>query len=331
MTTIDGVYRIAGAHGAAALLHAAHAAGVFEYLRQPAPAHDVAIRVGWIEWKTQTMLHALVAQGFLSKNTDGRFKLTEASERFLVSSSPEYIGDFVELLRRQWAAWGQIAAIMSIDRPHPSQQDLTERNGDLVDVFQRAMAQTYMQAMPPFIDLPVWRTAKIVFDIAGGHGLHLCTVAARYRDLGGEVWDYPASRDYAVRNFRRYGLTERLAFREIDLREVITSELPAADVVMLNHCIHHFLRSELEHILQQASEVLRPDGTLLILEEHLDDSECSPPEAALFSFGLMINNPLAVLHPTSCVVTCVRQLFSEVNVLAHGDERLIVGHRRRRA
>lgn len=329
MSTIDTIYRIAGAHEEAALLHAAHAARVFEILSTPLLAQDVAAQAGWIPWKTEALLNALTALGLVSKLESGQFTVTEVSARFLLESSPEYIGTVVELLRRQWTAWGQIHEIMATENAHPAQQDLTAQSGDLVDVFQKAMEQAYSGSNPRLLELELWKGNSFVVDIGGGHGTHLCALAQRYPQLRGEVWDYAAARAYAEQNFLKYQLEDRLSFISMDFRQVDTTLHSRATVVMLNHCVHHFLSTELEYILLKACSVIERGGALLITEEYLDDSGCIPAWSALFSFGLMVNNQRAVMHPTSTLTGFVEKHFLELQVLSVDDERMIIGRGRR--
>jgi len=61
----------------------------------------------------------------------------------------------------------------------------------------------------------------------------------------------------------------------------------------------------------------------------MDDTGQYPPFAALFSFGLMVNNRKAMMHPTGDLERLLRRLFTNVEVQTFNEECILIASGRK--
>ncbi|MDH2247096.1 MAG: methyltransferase domain-containing protein [Pseudomonas stutzeri] len=292
----DAIFAMAEIHRDAALLHFAHRVGLFDYLVTPRSASDVASKFNWVERKANVLLNALCALG-LALKSEHLYQDTASVRKRLVVGSSHYIGSYVEVLRRQWDVWKRLPEIMSQDGHVEGQQLLGSiENDGFTALFQAAMSQVCDGNVKALTDLEVWNQAKLVVDLGGGHGLHIATLCKEHRNLRGEVWDLESARQEAEHNFKRHSVSDQASFKVCDLYVDLYQCSTLADVVMINHVLHHFNPDQAERILVKSVEMLRPNGTLIVIDQILKANGYMPHDSALFSFYLMVNNSKGQLH-----------------------------------
>ena len=297
ITTKD-IFQIADRYCDSALLQHAHAAGVFDLLRQPHSADELATAKGWLVSKTAILLDALAALGLLLKEGT-LYRNAPVADSVLVRGEPGYIGDLIEHERLQWGLWGQMDAVLRSPVAVPGQQDLNLPANDYANtVFHRAMMQLAKELLGVVAGLPEWASVQHALDLAGGHGLYLAEVAKRHPHLTGEVWDVASARKTAEAVIAAHGVAERVRFVERDIADPKTYEGVTADAAMLNHCLHHFDHAGIRAIARSVAGVLSRGGFVTILDVHLEPDRTAPVESALFSLYMMVNTVHGQVHPT---------------------------------
>ena len=294
----SGLYRIIEQHRDAALLQFAHASGLFDLLLAPKSTAELVAVLGWVPRKTTILLNGLTALGLTTRHAD-RYQATPVARSLLAKSSDHYIGSYVEVIRRQWDVWTKLPEIMASDTHVPGQQRLGGDGGDhsFTELFQDAMAQVCDADVTALVTFPPWHPQDHVLDLGGGHGLYLARLATQNPSITGEVWDLPAAEARARETFERHGVAERLTFRTCDLGLLDAVRKPCANVVMINHCLHHFTPESAERLLRNAVGLLKTGGRIIVIDQDLDGSGDTPSDSALFSFYLMVNNATGQLHP----------------------------------
>src|SRR5579859_7462247 len=102
------IARMAGGHAEARAIQIALKLGIFERLSTGAVAAEgLASALGSESRATAILCNALAALGLLHK-IDGHFHLDQAAQRFLVESSPEYLGGMILFDAALWDEWGRI-------------------------------------------------------------------------------------------------------------------------------------------------------------------------------------------------------------------------------
>jgi 2-polyprenyl-3-methyl-5-hydroxy-6-metoxy-1,4-benzoquinol methylase len=329
--TAQDIFDIADRYCDSALLQLAHHQGIFELLQSPKTTEEIAYSKGWITRKTNIVLNALTAIGLLKKRGI-LYQNSLASNQALVKSSRDYIGDLIEHERLQWQLWEQMDEVLSSKKAIEKQQDLNlPNNSEANAVFHKAMQQLSKVTVNHILNRPELMISGHVLDLAGGHGLYLAQLAHQNSGITGEVWDVPSAREYAENNFLHYGVKNRLSFFELDISNDSNYIGKKADVVMLNHCLHHFEKEAILRILRRVTDLLPIGGTLIIVEVFLEENQIEPVNGALFSLYMMVNTVNGEVHSTQWIIEAIKELGFDVE-LQHldnlEDDIMIVGKKK---
>jgi O-methyltransferase domain/Dimerisation domain len=306
---IGDLFRMTDQFHDSALLHFAHASGIFEMLGTPQASDAVAVHMGWQTRKTRIFLDNLAALGLLTKSSDGDYQNTAIADERLVKSKPGYMGGVVEHQRLQWEAWARIGDVLAAQGPLPWQQERRlEEAQEANDAFHQAMRNLARANAPAFLELPLFSGAPHVIDLAGGHGTYLAALAQKNPKLTGEVWDRVGAQQLANATFEEYGCAERCRFHVRDIGQPANFDGVSADVVMLNDCLHYFDMSGVASVLECAVAMLGGRGALVVSTRVLNSDAVTPAEAAGFSMHMMLNTANGELHVTDELVAQMERL-----------------------
>src|SRR2546421_9361267 len=96
---------LAGGHAEARAIQTGLKLGIFEALRdQDRDAAALAVGINCERRATMLLANALAALSLLDQ-ANGRYRLTEASRRFLLQSSSEYLGGMILFDEALWDTW----------------------------------------------------------------------------------------------------------------------------------------------------------------------------------------------------------------------------------
>jgi hypothetical protein len=317
--SLGEIYRICDQFHDSALLHFANHYGLFELTERPTSITEIAQKSGWVERKTRIMLDALAAKHFLIKDSQQRYRNAEAVQRYLVRSSPDYIGGVLENQRLQWELWSRIHEILAIEEVHPLQQEMRFARDHVANrAFQAMNAQMAQQALAPYLEAVLPRVSQLsptlsrplkLIDLMGGHGCFLAGALLRLPGAKGELWDRPEARPIAEETFARFGVADRCMFREVDVRDADIFKAGQAAVLMLNNALHYFTAEGVTALLANASQLLVPGGLLVVsIPFYLEETRTAPPESAGFSLHMMLNAQYGELHPIRWVENEMKRL-----------------------
>lgn len=323
-------FRIGDQFHDSALLHFAVDIRLFDRMTEPVTSNAIGEIFAWQSRKTGVFLDALTAIGLLEKEGN-TYRNTVATDRLLVSDSPEYIGDVIRHQYLQWPIWSKIGEVLATDQALPFQQERRlPRDADANLTFNRAMVRLSKLMVDSIVALPYFEGEKYVLDLAGGHGTYLAALAKANPRLKGEVWDQENTRAVAEHTFREAGVAERIQFHTCDITDFETYGDRLADVVMLNDCFHYFSEEMTAKIVAAATRLLAPAGNLIILSMTLNDDRISPSSSAGFSFHMLMNTASGGLHPTGFLRDLLSGNGLDATVSQLGRYSLIVGSRKKR-
>ena len=133
---------MAGGHAEARAIQVALKLGLFEALKSDAlDEASLARRIDADPRATGLLANAISALSLLEKN-DGRFSLSDASRRYLIQDSGEYLGGMILFDAALWDEWGRLED--SVRRGKPARAP---------DMFQSTPAETarFIRAMDSLV------------------------------------------------------------------------------------------------------------------------------------------------------------------------------------
>lgn len=278
---------ISGSYWQASTLHAAVKLDIFGAIEDGAGSPDeVAAAITVDSRAVGVLLNALAAMELLRK-TSGMFANTAESRRFLVKTSPDYIGYIIGHHHHLVSGWNQLDEAVRSGRPvrgRVSFEDPDVQRNFLMGMFN--LASLLAPQVAGSIDLS---SKKRLLDLGGGPGTYAIHFCRQYETLEAVVFDRPATRPFAREIIARYGLEERINFLAGDY---LVEAVPGSyDVAWLSHILHAESPQACAELLSKIYDVLTPGGLILVHDFLLAESMDGPLFPALFSLNMLQGTP----------------------------------------
>ena len=280
---------MAGAHAEARAIQVALKLGIFELLaRKSQNESELAGSLGTNQRATMLLANAMVAIGLLEKH-EGTYRLSGAAGRYLVQSSPEYLGGMILFDEAIFPYWTMLEASVrggaSARSPDmfQSSPDDTERFIRAMDSLTRARGDAAWVA--DHLDLAGLHT---IADLGGGPGTYLAAILRQHVKIRGAIWDLPATLKVTRRILaeREPEVTARIELLEVDY---LKATLPGpVDAVFLSNIVHSEQEADNAHLMAKCFAAIAPGG-LIALKDHVMNRDLTDPRAgAIFSLYLLL-------------------------------------------
>jgi SAM-dependent methyltransferase len=280
---------MAGAHAEARAIQVALKLGIFELLAQSSQDENaIAAALGTDRRATMLLANGMVALGLLEKH-DGTYRLSGAADRYLVKSSPEYLGSMILFDEAIFPYWATLedsirsgASARSPDMFQSAPED-TERFIRAMDSLTRARGDAEWVA--DHLDLAGVRT---IADLGGGPGTYLAAIVRRHSKVRGAVWDLPATLKVTRRILaeREPEVMARIELLEVDY---LKGPLPGpVDAVFMSNIVHSEQETDNARLMAKCFDAIAPGG-LIALKDHVMNRDLTDPRAgAIFSLYLLL-------------------------------------------
>ena len=280
---------MAGAHAEARAIQVALKLGIFELLAQGSQAASaIADTLETDRRATMLLANAMVALGLLEKHV-GNYRLSGAAGRYLVRSSPEYLGGMILFDEAIFPYWAKLedsirsgASARSPDMFQSAPED-TERFIRAMDSLTRGRGDAAW--VGDHLDLAGIRT---IADLGGGPGTYLAAILKQDLKIRGAIWDLPATLKVTRRILaeREPELTARIELLEVDY---LKAPLPGpVDAVFMSNIVHSEQEADNTTLMAKCFDAITPGG-LIALKDHVMNRDLTDPRAgAVFSLYLLL-------------------------------------------
>lgn len=239
---------------------------------------------------------ALVAMGFLQRHGNGpaaRYENTPQGRRFLVRSSPSYVGGILVMLNaRLFRYWNDLPTALRTGKPqnevkHGHKSIFEELYADLPKLEQFLGAMTGLsrgnfELLAQRFDFARHRT---LCDVGGATGLLCIEVAKRHAHLQCTTFDLPPVEPIAQRHIAAAGLTARIRTAAGDF---FVDPLPKADVITMGMILHDWNLEKKMVLIRKAYDALPAGGALVAIEALIDDERRTNAFGLLMSLNMLI-------------------------------------------
>ncbi|MCZ6775086.1 MAG: methyltransferase [Ignavibacteria bacterium] len=217
---------------------------------------------------TELLVDAFVASGYL-KRVGGRYTVTAEGKKWLVKSSPSYLGNLVRYFETLYDRWSYMD--YSIEHgypPKPYFQMFSEEDWKIYVYGMWDLARLLIGDVRNKIVLP--RNPKRLLDIGGSHALYAIECCQRYPSLNAVVMDFDNALQHTAAIVRDSGLEERVALLGGDFTKI---ELPLEqDGILMFNIIHGFREEDSRMLVVRSLRALKPGGKLYILDQMKEKS-----------------------------------------------------------
>lgn len=257
----------------------------------PSTKAEMCAALAITERPTDVMLTLFKADGFLTADDQGVFRLTPRAREHLVSTSPFFIGPYFGSLRERPVVLDFIK-ILRTGRPanwgsYQHQKEWSEAM--LTEEFATSFTAA-MDCRGVYLGAALARTCdasgrRRLLDIAGGSGVYACAMVAHYPLLSATVFERPPV-DAIVRTMtRKRGYAGKV---DVAAGDMFQDPLPRGyDLHLYSNVLHDWDVEKVRPLLAASFAALEPGGMLMVHDAHLQADKSGPLPVAKYSALLM--------------------------------------------
>ncbi len=264
-----------GGFRAARVLLTANNYRVFDHLKKPKTADEVANILKTDRRATEIFLDALAGLGLLKKRY-GRYSNTPITTRFLVTASHYYQGDIIRHADNLWINWSGLDEVIKTGKPNRKARD--------TGAFIRGMHNLAMLKVRDVINAIDIKGVRRALDLGGGPGTYAVEMAKR--DIDVTLFDRPEAIEIARGIIKKSGI-KGIKFRSGDF---LTDSIGKGyDLIFISQVLHSCSEDEIPHVIEKSRDALNQSGRIVIQEFYINDDRTSPLQSALFSVNMLVN------------------------------------------
>ncbi|HAK87883.1 MAG: hypothetical protein A2X55_05180 [Nitrospirae bacterium GWB2_47_37] len=267
--------RLWGGFWSARVLLTANNFGVFDYLKSPKTAGEIAKILKTDNRATEILLDALTGLGLLKKSVT-KYKNSSTANRFLVKSMPYYQGDIIRHADNLWENWSGLDGIMKTGKPNRAAHDH--------EAFIKGMHNIAFMKAKDVIEAINLKGVKKALDLGGGPGTYSMEMAKK--GVSVTLFDMPETIRIAKQVIGK-SETKGINFIEGDF---IADDIGKGyDLIFISQVLHAFTEKDCLNIIKKSKAALNACGMIVIQEFYIDKSRTMPPQSALFSVNMLVN------------------------------------------
>jgi SAM-dependent methyltransferase len=280
---------LASGHAEARAIQTALKLEIFDMLeRAPLDEAALATAISANRRATGLIANAMVALGLLDKR-GGRYSLNDATRRYLLRSSSEYLGGLILFDEAIFETWTHLEQTVRTGAPARATDMFQSRPAE-TERFIRAMdSLTRARGDPAYVagrlDLS---KVSMVADIGGGPGTYTVALLRRWPHLRAAIYDLPATLEVAHNILAE---REPTALARIDLVRVdyLYDEIPGpCGALFMSNIIHSEDETDNAQLVRKCFRALEPGG-MLIIKDHIMNADLTEPRAgAIFALYLLM-------------------------------------------
>ena len=288
----DQILQIGFGYWASKTLLSAVELGLFSHLAGgPQTGAEVQSALGLHPRATFDFLDTLLALGLVEREgsgQSGRYANTPATARFLVKTSPQYVGGVLEMANaRLYRFWADLTPALKTGLPQNEMKSTGKSMFEALyadparlEQFMNAMSGISMGNFTAFAERFDFSKFSTLADIGGATGQLSCIVAERHPYLRCVTCDLPEVQPIAERHIVARNLAGRVTAQKIDF---FADEFPKADIITMGMILHDWNLEKKKMLIAKAYRALPAGGAFVAIENIIDD------ERRQNAFGLMMS------------------------------------------
>ncbi len=304
-----------GGFRASRIILTANNYAIFEHLKSPKTAGDIARTAGIDSRATEILLDAIVALGLLKK-TGTRYRNTLTAKQFLLKDSPWYQGDMLRHADFLWKNWSDLDKVVKTGLPNrPAVSDN--------EPFIKAMHNNAILRVHNVIKNIDLRGVKKALDLGGGPGTYSTELARQGIEV--TLFDLPDTIRIA-RKVLGETKSRNITFRTGDF---LTDDMGSGyDLVFISQILHSLSPEQSRILLEKSRSSLNPKGKIAIQEFLLDKNRAHPVAGTLFSVNMLVNTPSGRSYSPQELKSWLKSSgFIRIGAKILGDTVLVTGRK----
>lgn len=312
---LQDLARLWGGFRASRVILTANNYRIFDHLKTPKTAVEIAQTIGTDPRATEILLDAVTSVGLLKKS-GGKYRNMETAKKFLVKDSPLYQGDMLRHADSLWKSWSGLDEVVKTGLPNRSgSRDL--------DSFIRAMHNNAVFRAKDVISAIDLKHVTRALDLGGGPGTYSMELARRRIIVS--LFDLPETLEIAKQVVGKQK-EKNIHFISGDFH---TDDIGTGyDLVFISQILHSLSIEDSLALIEKSANALNPKGLIAIHEFLLQKDRAHPVPGALFSVNMLVNTEAGRSYTTDEMKDWLLQKgFKNVKIKALGDTVVVTGRK----
>lgn len=252
------------------------------------------------ENRIETILNALTFNKIISKDENGYY-LEEYKDVLLKNSEYNQLGyiTFAQTIMKKYQQLEE--AVIDKEFAINNFKQLTEKNAES---FMQGM-ETNAIPQAQFIAENYNFENHNILDIGAGAGTYLITVSKKYETVTGKMIDLPEIVKIQNKKIEEENLKERLISEECNYNISFPTE--EYDDVFLFAVVHQEPIENLEKLLNNIYNVLKPNGKLFLTSFFLNEDKISPEFSVQFAVEMIMNSNNGRVYTHNEIETLIKK------------------------
>jgi ubiquinone/menaquinone biosynthesis C-methylase UbiE len=277
---------------------------------------------------------ALAASGYITRKGE-RLALSRISRKWLVRSSPSYIGNMLEHVNDLWPVWLNLEEAVRKGAPPAAHYEDWLKDKDYHPILRRhivGLRDTARLSAPEVlraVKLPAAKqapgatpTPRRLLDIGGGHGGYSMAFCEKYEGLTATVFDLEATTEIGREIVGLEGMSNRVEFQAGDfLKDDFDTGYVAA---LYFNILHNFSEEDNRLVLAKVFDALSPGGVLAVWDMFKEENGERDVLPALMALHMLVAS-----GGTSYLIEDVDRWLCEIGFrrILHKKTRTLPGYR----
>jgi len=244
-------------------------------------------------------LDTLVALGFLTRRglkETSMYSNASDSDLFLDKNKPGYVGGMLEMSNnRLYPFWQYLEEGLKTGLPQNEAKSggksLFEElysSEEKLREFLNAMGGIQMGNFMAFSNKFDFSNYKTLCDIGGAGAYLSAQVAMNQNHMSCISFDLPPVSPIATENITNMGLSGKVDIKSGDFFE---DEFPETDVITMGNILHDWGTEDKKALMKKAYDALPPGGSLVVIENIIDDNRDTNTFGLMMSLNMLIETP----------------------------------------
>lgn len=279
----------------ACVVMAANELKVFDQLKQPVTAEQVAKTLTLDPEATERLLNALTSLEIITKENQ-TYHLPETSHEYLTTGGSHSLQQWIQLSTDLYPIWGQLSTFIKSGILIKSIMEMLGGDPHKMRAFTDAMHDKALKATWMIArEIPVG-DAKSMLDVGGGPGTYALEWCKLHNHLTATVFDIAPVLEVTKSYIESYKLQDRVDtkpgnFHKDDLGD------SQYDLVLMANILHMYDADMSKALVTKAVKAVKPGGRIVIHGFCTDENQTGPLTDTLFSLNIGMLTEGGRAHP----------------------------------
>lgn len=287
--------KILAGYQPACVIMAANELKLFDQLKQPTTAIQVAEALKLDPEATERLLNALTSMEIVAKENQ-TYHLPKSSHEYLTTGGSHSLQQWIQLSSDLYPVWGQLSSFIKSGILIKSIMEMLGSDPHRMRAFTDAMHDKALKATWLIArEIPVG-DAKTMLDVGGGPGTYALEWCKLHNHLKATVFDIAPVLDVTKIYIESYGMQDRVDTKPGDFHKDDLGD-SQYDLVLMANILHMYDADMGKALVTKAVKAVRPGGRIILHGFCTNEDQTGPLDDTLFSLNIGMLTEGGRAHP----------------------------------